>query len=133
MNVVARVDDFGRPAWIALAVLGFCLYWPIGLGLLAFIIGSGRMGWWTQGGPGRWHYGEHGCGWGRHHRRRREGGNRAFDEYRAETLRRLEEEEREFREFLDRLRFAKDKAEFDEFLAERRRRAGEPPEKPSAA
>ena len=49
-------------------------------------------------------------------------GNRAFDEYRSETLRRLEEEQREFREFLDRLRFAKDKTEFDAFMAERRNR-----------
>ena len=48
-------------------------------------------------------------------------GNRAFDEYRMETLRRLEEEQREFRDFLDRLRMAKDKAEFDQFMAERRR------------
>ena len=49
-------------------------------------------------------------------------GNRAFDEYRAETLRRLEEEQREFRDFLDRLRFAKDKQEFDQFMSERRNR-----------
>ncbi len=49
-------------------------------------------------------------------------GNRAFDEYRAETLRRLEEEQREFKEFLQRLRQAKDKAEFDMFMAERRNR-----------
>ena len=49
-------------------------------------------------------------------------GNRAFDEYRTETLRRLEEEQREFRSFLDRLRFAKDKTEFDQFMAERRDR-----------
>ena len=49
-------------------------------------------------------------------------GNHAFDEYRTETLRRLEEEQREFRDFLDRLRFAKDKAEFDQFMAERRNR-----------
>ena len=47
-------------------------------------------------------------------------GNAAFDEYRAETLKRLEEEEREFRDFLDRLRKAKDKAEFDQFMADRR-------------
>ena len=52
-------------------------------------------------------------------------GNRAFDEYRMETLRRLEEEQREFRDFLDRLRMAKDKSEFDQFMAERRNR---PPE-----
>jgi hypothetical protein len=51
----------------------------------------------------------------------RPSGNRAFDEYRAETLRRLEEEQREFKEFLDRLRHAKDKAEFDQFMAEHRR------------
>jgi len=50
-------------------------------------------------------------------------GNRAFDEYRTDTLRRLEEEQREFREFLDRLRFAKDKTEFDQFMAERGRRS----------
>ena len=49
-------------------------------------------------------------------------GNRAFDEYRSETLKRLEDEQREFREFLDRLRFAKDKTEFDQFMAERRNR-----------
>ena len=55
-------------------------------------------------------------------------GNHAFDEYRAETLRRLEEEQQEFSTFLDRLRFAKDKAEFDAFMAERRERPPTPPE-----
>ena len=54
-------------------------------------------------------------------------GNRAFDEYRAETLRRLEEEQKEFRDFLDRLRMAKDKAEFDQFMADRRNRPAENP------
>ncbi len=54
-------------------------------------------------------------------------GNRAFDEYRAETLRRLEEEQKEFGVFLDRLRFAKDKAEFDQFMAELRQRPPAPP------
>jgi hypothetical protein len=57
-------------------------------------------------------------------------GNRAFDEYRAETLKRLEEEQREFREFLDRLRFAKDKTEFDQFMAERRARTERPEQRP---
>ena len=47
-------------------------------------------------------------------------GNRAFDEYREATLRRLEEEVDEFQAFLQRLRHAKDKAEFDQFMAERR-------------
>lgn len=47
-------------------------------------------------------------------------GNRAFDDYREETLDKLEREADEFRTFLDRLRHAKDKAEFDLFMAERR-------------
>jgi hypothetical protein len=67
-------------------------------------------------------------------------GNRAFDEYRAETLRRLEEEAVEFQSFLTRLRMAKDKAEFDQFMAERRSRQtgsgqsdpGQPAPEPSA-
>ena len=46
-------------------------------------------------------------------------GNRAFDEYRTETLRRLEEEYHAFQEYLDRLRMAKDRAEDDQFMAER--------------
>jgi hypothetical protein len=48
----------------------------------------------------------------------------AFDEYRAETLRRLEREQGEFQEFVEHLRTARDKAEFDQFIAERR---GPPP------
>jgi hypothetical protein len=43
-----------------------------------------------------------------------------FDEYRVDTLRRLEDEQREFRDFVDRLRAARDKAEFDRFMNERR-------------
>ena len=37
-------------------------------------------------------------------------------------MKRLEDEQREFKEFLERLRFAKDRAEFDQFMAERRQR-----------
>lgn len=47
-------------------------------------------------------------------------GNRAFDAYREETLKRLEDEAEEFQAFLKRLRDAKDKAEFDQFMAERK-------------
>ncbi|MBL6618469.1 MAG: DUF2852 domain-containing protein, partial [Reyranella sp.] len=41
--------------------------------------------------------------------------------------------QREFRDFLDRLRAAKDRAEFDQFMNERRNRppATEPPPAPS--
>jgi len=58
-------------------------------------------------------------------------GNRAFDEYRSETLKRLEEEQSEFKEFLERLRFAKDRSEFDQFMNERRNRPQTPPPPPS--
>ena len=46
-------------------------------------------------------------------------GNAAFDAYKADTLRRLEEEQTNFEAFLERLREAKDKAEFDQFMDER--------------
>ena len=57
-------------------------------------------------------------------------GNRAFDEYRMETLRRLEEEQTEFKDFLDRLRHAKDKEEFDAFMAQHRPRPTPPNDQP---
>ncbi len=50
----------------------------------------------------------------------------------ADTLRRLEEEQREFAAFLERLRFAKDKSEFDEFMNQRRQRPEPPAETPPA-
>jgi len=132
-----RLDDIGWPVWIALMVLGFVFYWPVGLAVLAFLLWSGRMGCWKHGRRlARWQ--ERGGmermhdtmqSWYGGQRTAPSSGNRAFDEYREETLRRLEEEQREFRDFLERLRLAKDKSEFDEFLAERRRR---PPQAPQA-
>jgi hypothetical protein len=153
-GIAAKLDDIGKPAWIALMVVSFIIFWPAGLAVLAYLIGSGRMACWKQ--ERRWR--RHEMRDFRHHMReqmraaadrwfgdRRNGegdserdreryygptsGNAAFDEYRAETLRRLEDEEREFRDFLARLRVAKDKQEFDEFLNQRRRRPeGQGPE-----
>jgi hypothetical protein len=57
-------------------------------------------------------------------------GNRAFDEYRSETLRRLEDEQQEFKEFLGRLRHAKDKEEFDAFMRQHRDRPTPPNDQP---
>ena len=137
MALVAKMDEFGgKGGWIAAMVLAFILYWPIGLAVLAFLIFSGRFRAWKHAGhgPGRWYNQEQhaaregGCAWtwnwgcgGGSGRSAPSSGNRAFDEYRAETLKRLEEEQREFVEYLERLRRAKDKAEFDQFMAERRR------------
>jgi hypothetical protein len=122
--LVAKLDDLGKPAWIALAILGFVYWWPVGLAILAFLIGSGRMSSsWKGGCVGRWPGGmdelrNAGTWW-----RPPRSGNQAFDDYRTETLRRLEEEQREFKEFLRRLRMAKDKQEFDQFMEERRGRS----------
>lgn len=52
----------------------------------------------------------------------RQSGNAAFDGYRDETLRHLDEERQKFGDFLERLRKAKDKEAFDSFIAERRAR-----------
>lgn len=130
MELAARLDNYGKPAWIAVTVLGFIVFWPIGLAILAYLIWSGRMGFMRCGGPGRWHNRNGGREEGRSRRGRgrygETSGNSAFDEYREETLRRLEEEQQEFHEFLERLRHAKDKAEFDAFMADRRNRGPEP-------
>ena len=48
MNPVMWLDDIGKPAWIALMVVSFILFWPMGLVVLGFLIGSGRMGCWTS-------------------------------------------------------------------------------------
>ncbi len=48
-------------------------------------------------------------------------GNTAFDAYKTDTLRRLEEEQTAFESFLQRLRDAKDKSEFDSFMEDRAR------------
>jgi len=134
MPITAKLDEIGKPAWIALIILGFMAWWPLGLSVLAFTIWSGRMGCGYYGGQDRWQSKmerlQSKMDW---MRSRMAGspwhfapssGNRAFDEYRAETLRRLEDEQREFREFLQRLRAARDKTEFDQFMAERRNRPG---------
>ena len=60
-------------------------------------------------------------------------GNSAFDDYRREMLHRLEQDHQDFKSFLDRLRRAKDKAEFDQFMSERDLRGTpttEPPHNP---
>jgi hypothetical protein len=121
MSIAAKLDDLGNPAWIVLTVVSFLIWWPLGLVMLGYLVGSGRMACWTHGAR-RWQQSNRGNPSGWWSSRSTSSGNRAFDEYRADTLRRLEEEQREFKEFLDRLRHAKDKAEFDQFMAERGRR-----------
>jgi Protein of unknown function (DUF2852) len=130
MTLAAKLDDLGNPAWIALTVVSFLIWWPLGLVTLGYLIGSGRMARWTGCGARRWQHQAQGNPGGWSGMRSGSSGNRAFDEYRTETLRRLEEEQREFKAFLDRLRHAKDKAEFDQFMAERNHRPRDPAPQP---
>ena len=101
------LDARGRPAWIAAMILGFIFFWPVGLAILFYAIWSKRMMSCKK-------HRKHGMG------RFKSTGNHAFDSYRDETLKRLEEEQSAFEGFLDRLRQAKDKAEFDQFMTEQR-------------
>jgi hypothetical protein len=79
-----------------------------------------RKGWAEEGGD----HESHRSWWTGHPFR--SSGNRAFDEYKAETLKRLAEEQREFVAFLERLRHARDQDEFDRFMADRRGPAANP-------
>jgi hypothetical protein len=142
---------------VILIVLGFLWWWPVGLLLLGFMIARRKSGGWRRlsyAGDGQMFDREHGCGrWERKMARMQDkmefmrskvdnvrsgrdwfspttSGNRAFDDYRAETLKRLEEEQREFKDFLDHLRVAKDRAEFDQFMAARRNAPAEPDSRP---
>jgi len=119
--IVEKLDEYGKGAWIALIVLGFWTFWPIGLVALMFVVFSGRTRAWKMQRRGQWY--NTGCrsrGWS--FGAAPTSGNAAFDEYRAETIKRLEEEQKEFMEYLEKLRQAKDKSEFDQFMADRRGR-----------
>ncbi|MFC7703524.1 DUF2852 domain-containing protein [Plastorhodobacter daqingensis] len=113
-QVEAWLDQRGRPAWIVAMILGFILFWPLGLAILAYMIWSKRMFSCTSRRKARPFHGT------------RSSGNSAFDAYKADTLRRLEEEQEAFEAFLTRLREAKDKTEFDQFMEDRARTARAP-------
>ena len=144
---------------VVLTVLAFIWWWPLGLLALGYFIarrryargelyaGEGpmlglghRVDRWerkmaraqqkverVRGMMQRYSGGAAGGGWFT----QPSSGNHAFDAYREETLRRLEEEQHEFKDFLERLRMAKDRAEFDQFMAARRTQPVEPNEPPA--
>ena len=136
-----------RPAWtpatIALMILGFMIFWPLGLAMLAYILWGDRLDEFkseVNRATDRM-----GCAFGRNgHKRHRHHhartGNVAFDDWRETELTRLEEERRrldearaEFDEYLRELRRAKDQEEFDAFMSARRKRGnGDEPAGPDA-
>ncbi len=125
-------------------VLGFIVFWPIGLAILGYKFWQRRYG-----GPdlqtlanNKWQdarammsansswNSSWGCGAARGAARfYSASGNAAFDEWRTAELARLDEErrkldeaQREFAEYVDAIRRAKDREEFERFMAERRAR-----------
>jgi Protein of unknown function (DUF2852) len=123
-------------------ILGFVVFWPIGLAILGYKFWQRRYG-----GPdlqtlanNKWQdarammsSNSSWGGWGGAARARRyyasQSGNAAFDEWRTAELVRLDEErrklddaQREFSEYVDAIRRAKDREEFERFMAERRAR-----------
>jgi hypothetical protein len=137
------------PFEIIAMVLGFIVFWPIGLAILGYKFWQRRNGGpdlqtvaantWSSarsamsgGSASRpWSGGSWGRGFAP------STGNRAFDEWKNAELARLEEERRrledahrEFSDFVETIRKAKDREEFERFMNERRNRA---PGQPGAA
>lgn len=112
----AWLDQRGKGAWIAAMVLSFIFFWPLGLALLAYMIWGKQM-FGKKNHMARMN--RHGFGM------HATSGNSAFDAYKADTLKRLEDEQQAFEDFLRRLREAKDKTEFDAFMDDRARRRSE--------
>jgi hypothetical protein len=132
MNTAMIKPQWG-PLTIALMVLGFIVFWPLGIAMLAYIL-WGEMFGGSAEKAGNWvnqkRAWANNCG-SRHSYRhdgysRHSSGNAAFDEYRAEQLRRLEEERKRldeeinaFHEHMRNLRMARDREEFDRFMRDR--------------
>jgi len=122
MSALSKLNEWEhpKPIWIAVLLLSLWISWPVGLAVFAVLMWTGRLEGWKRAGLDVWREGTgtpcHLVTWWSP----QGSGNKAFDAYRSDTLRRLEEERKEFREFLNRLRAAKDKAEFDQFMTDRR-------------
>jgi biopolymer transport protein ExbB/TolQ len=120
-----------RPFELAALVIGFAMWWPLGLAVIALKIAQ-RRGYAVEGlyaraqdafsrarpfaqGPRQWQPFAAGTG------------NSAFDDWRNAELAKLEEERRKldaahkaFADHLDNLRRARDREEFESFMAARR-------------
>ena len=109
---------------IFLMIVGFILFWPLGLAMIAYILWGDKISDMFRQAKER-HSSE-----GRSCRKNRNSyrptGNVAFDEYREEKLKQLEEERKrlhqmqeDFDDFLYNLRKARDQEEFDRFMKNR--------------
>ena len=134
-----------RPAWtpltIALMVIGFIVYWPLGLVMLAYIIWGERFNVPDDGAFRR--KAEKAFGGCRRTARNAESamsssGNAAFDEWRRREMDRIEAERRkldqmraDFDDYMNELKTARDREEFDRFMRERGKKQSGNREEPS--
>ena len=135
MTKTALIRPAWTPATIALMVVGFMVFWPLGLAMLAYILWGDRLGDFN----GDWSKAREGL-FGSCRKRGRgfaRTGNVAFDDWRDQELERLNEERRkldelrnEFDAYARELRRAKDQQEFDRFMAERSK--GTPAPRPAS-
>jgi hypothetical protein len=126
MTTSALIRPAWTPATIALMVIGFMVFWPLGLAMLAYIIWGDRLDGFkrdaNQATDRMWAS----CRSKSHRAHHARTGNVAFDDWREKELERLSEERRkleelreEFDSYARELRRAKDQSEFDRFMAER--------------
>ena len=130
MNTAIIKPQWG-PLTIALMVLGFVVWWPLGLAVLAYILWGEMFGGSQEKAQAFVHRSKTWCkdqnfNGRRSHGWRNSSGNAAFDDYREEQLRRLDEERKRldeeinaFHEYMRNLRMARDREEFDRFMRER--------------
>ncbi|QKD00439.1 DUF2852 domain-containing protein [Mesorhizobium loti] len=131
MNTSALIRPAWTPATIALMVIGFMVFWPLGFAMLAYIIWGDRLDGFkrdvnraTDGiFAGCRRGSDKAARWGNGSART---GNVAFDDWREKELERLNEERAkldemltQFDEYARELRRAKDQDEFDRFMANR--------------
>ena len=129
-----------KPQWspltIALMVGGFILFWPIGLLVLGYILWGEKFGGSPEKAQAYFNKGKAWCSSNKGAHRNwtsnrsygmNTSGNAAFDDYRAEQLKRLDEERARldaeigaFQDYMANLNKAKDREEFDRFMNERR-------------
>jgi biopolymer transport protein ExbB/TolQ len=132
MYRTALIRPDWTPATIALMVLGFVVFWPLGLAMLAYILFGERLQAFKREANEKVDGFSRSC---RHGRWRNNGfhhhstGNMAFDDWRKAELDRIEEERRkldemraEFDTYMQELRRARDQEEFDRFMRERNAR-----------
>ncbi len=117
-----------RPAWtpitIAMMIIGFMIFWPLGLAMIAYILWGDRLEDFKSNVNNRTD--RFAKGWSRDcgsMRKSARSGNVAFDDWRDQEIERLAQERRkleemraEFENHVNELRRSKDKREFDEFM-----------------